>query len=44
MWTKLENGPDNKTVKVVLDAMSAAYKATALKAVEDMPAEGTIEE
>jgi hypothetical protein len=36
--------PHNKPVTVVTDEISAAYKATALKAVEDMPAEGTLEQ
>jgi hypothetical protein len=32
----------NKAIKVGTDAISAAYKATTIKAAEDMPAEGTL--
>jgi hypothetical protein len=34
----------NKPIKVIADNISAAYKVTALKAAEDMPAEGTLDE
>ncbi len=42
---QLGNGPHKKPLtKIGIDAISAAYKATALKAAEDMPAERSLGE
>ncbi len=41
---QMEPVQHTRPVNVSIDSISAAYKATALKAAEEMPADGTIKE